>query len=123
MVPILGENGRKYNISTKKYNILRPHLFDISWFKRQSLTFMILKYRFNSFRDLSQWAWPIAVSLKGRAYGPSEISFIVHFHSFKGCRFIWLPLAGPTAHGHSIVWHGQCFAKQSQAFRPYWPLA
>ena len=24
---------------------------DISWFKRQSLTFMILKYRFNSFRD------------------------------------------------------------------------
>ena len=40
MVPILGENGRKYNISTKKYNILRPHLFDISWFKRQSLTFM-----------------------------------------------------------------------------------
>ena len=23
----------------------------ISWFKRQSLTFMILKYRFNSFRD------------------------------------------------------------------------
>ena len=51
MVPILGENGRKYNISTKKYNILRPHLFDISWFKRQSLTFMILKYRFNSFRD------------------------------------------------------------------------
>ena len=55
MVPILGENGRKYNISTKKYNILRPHLFDISWFKRQSLTFMILKYRFNSFREA---CWP-----------------------------------------------------------------
>ena len=25
--------------------------FKISWFKRQSLTFMILKHRFNSFRD------------------------------------------------------------------------
>ena len=34
--------------------ILDPHrviIARISWFKRQSLTFMILKYRFNSFRD------------------------------------------------------------------------
>ena len=33
------------------YRIAFAQITRISWFKRQSLTFMILKYRFNSFRD------------------------------------------------------------------------
>ena len=42
-------------------------LWTISWFKRQSLTFMILKYRFNSFSeasfvlDLMQYLWELSI--------------------------------------------------------------
>ena len=47
----------------------------ISWFKRQSLTFMILKHRFNSFRD--PWM--------GRIFGPQLSMRAAHARLSNGC--------------------------------------
>ena len=52
---------------------------DISWFKRQSLTFMILKYRFNSFRD-AHLAIGCILCNDIESILPSNRSFMCHMH-------------------------------------------
>ena len=54
IIVINSSNNTDYSVFTRNsdnISIIYNYFDGISWFKRQSLTFMILKYRFNSFRD------------------------------------------------------------------------